>query len=255
MIAGQVDGVEIARDWIFQGEYLRAFCDNSTCTRVRVNFDHRRAGRAEFDAPQLFAGPVRHGYASMVIQSAANDYYLNPDLPKLRAALADYVTRFDDVSGMGFSMGGFAALLLSRALHFSNIWLISPMSPSLPKTPPFLTDLCGELALLDGVQADMRGVVMFDPYFEAGRDRAYAQIVQRLCPKVALLAMPWGGHPATQFLSEALHYSPMLRATFQPHIRAKVLKKVQRRFRTESARYLAGVQDYLEQRADRITER
>ena len=66
--------------------------------------------------------------------------------------------------------------------------------------------------------------------------------------------MPWGGHPATQFLSEALHYSPMLRATFQPNIRAKALKKVQRRFRGDSARYLAGVQDYLDRRAQRPIE-
>ncbi len=260
MIAGEVDGVTIMREWIFQSDRLRAYCDNPTCTRARANFDHRRAGRLEFDEAQLFGGVVRHGYASLVIQSASNDYYLNDDLPELRLAMADYCARFDDVSGIGFSMGGFAALILSKAMNFSNLWLVSPMSPSFPKLPPFDRDMASERALFGrygpeaGVKRGLRGVVMFDPYFELGRDRAYAEFVQTLCPKISLLAMPWGGHPATQFLSEIKQYSPMLRATFQPKIRAKALKRVQRALRLKSKRYCEGLQDYLLARAARPIE-
>lgn len=260
IIAGEVDGVTVAREWIFQSDRLRAYCDNPTCVRARVNFDHRRLGRTEFDEAQLFAGVVRHGYASLVIQSASNDYYLNDDLPDLRRALAEYCARFEDVSGIGFSMGGFAALILSRAMNTSNLWLVSPMSPSFPKLPPFDRDMGAERDVFDrygperGIKRDLRGVVMFDPYFELGRDRAYAEFVQILCPKISLLAMPWGGHPATQFLSEIKQYSPMLRATFQPKIRAKALKRVQRALRLKSERYCSGLQDYLVKRAARPIE-
>ena len=263
MIAGEVDGVTIEREWIFQGQYLRAYCDNPTCNRARVNFDHRRAGRTDFDEPTLLAGAVRHGYASLIVQSAANDYYLNPDLPDMRRALRAYVKRFHDISAMGFSMGGFAALLLSRALNLSYLWLISPMSPNIPKTAPFFPDPAAEVDIfaaygpkrLQGVAPNMRGVVVFDPYFEAGRDRSYAEFVQKLCPKIALLALPWGGHPATQFLSEIQNYSPLLRTTFRPQITAKPMKKVQRKFRLQSDRYREALQDYLRQRADRISEK
>ena len=263
IIAGEVDGVTIEREWIYQGDQLRAYCDNPSCDRARANFDHRRAGRAEFDDPQLLAGPVRHGFASLIVQSSSNDYYLNRELPALRAALRDYVRRFKDVSGMGFSMGGFAALLLSRALNFSNLWLISPMSPTIPKTPPFFPNEAAEQDIfksfgpdtLHGVKRQMRGVVVFDPYFEAGRDRSYAEFVQKLCPKISLLALPWGGHPATQFLNEIQHYSPMLRTTFRPIISAPPMKKVQRKFRMKSDRYLQGMQDYLIQRSNRPSEK
>jgi hypothetical protein len=262
IIAGEVDGVTVYREWIFQSDRLRAYCDNPTSPRARANFDHRRLGRSAFDEAQLFGGVVRHGYASLVIQSASNDYYLNDDLPDLRLALAAYCARFDDVSGIGFSMGGFAALILSKALNFSNLWLVSPMSPSFPKLPPFDRDMDVERAVFDrygpaalgGIKRGLRGVVMFDPYFELGRDRAYSEFVQTLCPKISLLAMPWGGHPSTQFLSEIKHYSPMLRATFQPKIRAKALKKVQRSLRLKSPLYCKGLQEYLETRAARIIE-
>lgn len=261
IIAGEVDGVTITREWIFQSDRLRAYCDNPTAPRGRANFDHRRLGRAEFDEAQLFGGVVRHGYASLVVQSAANDYYLNDDLPDLRLALAQYCQRFDDMSGIGFSMGGFAALILSRAMNFSNLWLVSPMSPSFPKLPPFDRDMAIERAVFDrygdlaGIKGEVRGVVMFDPYFELGRDRAYAEFVQSLCPKISPLAMPWGGHPATQFLSEIKQYGPMLRATFQPKIRAKALKNVQRSLRLKSDRYCKGLREYLLARAARVTER
>lgn len=262
IIAGEVDGITIAREWIFQGQYLRAYCDNPTCPRARARFDHRRLGRSEFDAPELFGGIVRHGYASLVIQSSTNDYYLNPDLPDLRRALSDYCARFDDVSGIGFSMGGFAALLLSQAMNFSNLWLVSPMSPSFPKLPPFDRDMAAERGVfkrfgpedLHGVKRGLRGVVMFDPYYELGRDRAYAEFVQSRCPKISLLAMPWGGHPATAFLSEIKQYSPMLRATFQNRIRPLPLKRVQRLHRLKSELYCKGLQDYLIARSERPIE-
>lgn len=261
MIAGEVDGVEIAREWIFQSPALRAYCDNPNSPRARANFDHRRFGRVDFDEAQLFGGVVRHGYASLVIQSASNDYYLNPDLPDLRQALAAYCARFDDVSGIGFSMGGFAALILSQAMRFSNLWLVSPMSPSFPKLPPFNRDLAAERAVFDrygplaGVKRDLRGVVIYDPTYESGRDRAYATFVQSICPRISLLAMPWGGHPATQFVSEIKQYGPMLRATFKPQIRAKALKAVQRSLRLKSDRYRQGIEEYLAQRAARVIER
>lgn len=262
IIAGEVDGVTVEREWIFQTPRLRAYCDNPSCARARANFDHRRLGRSDFDEAQLFGGVVRHRYASLVVQSASNDYYLNDDLPDLRLALAQYCRRFDDVSGIGFSMGGFAALTFSKAMNFSYLWLVSPMSPSFPKLPPFDRDMALERRVfaqfgpdaLAGVKRGLRGVVMFDPYFELGRDRAYSEFVQSLCPKISLLAMPWGGHPATQFLSEIKQYSPMLRATFQPKIRAKALKRVQRNLRLNSDRYCKGLQDYLLARAARPIE-
>jgi hypothetical protein len=73
IIAGEVDGVTVQREWIFQSDRLRAYCDNPTCARARANFDHRRLGRTEFDEAQLFGGVVRHDYASLVIQSSSND--------------------------------------------------------------------------------------------------------------------------------------------------------------------------------------
>lgn len=261
-IAGEVDGVTVTREWIFQGAHLRAYCDNPTCRRARASFDHRLNGRRNFDPPQLFGGVVRHGFASLVIQSAQNDYYLNPDLPPLRRVLRDYVARFDDVSGIGFSMGGFAALLLSKALKCSHVFLVSPMSPSFPKLPPYLGDMGGELAAFDtmdpqglagaqeltGISRDLRGVVIFDPHYGQRRDMEYARLIQGAAPAIALLAMPWGGHPASVFLSECDRYSHLQRATFVDEITAPPLKAVQRKFRLKSDRYATQLKSYLQNR-------
>ena len=245
---------------VFDGEHVRAVCFNPDADRLRVRFNHRRDGATGFDAPHPQEAAIKAGYANLWVQAAQNDYYVSPDLPALRHALFAFCGRYAAVSAVGFSMGGFGAVLLSRALHLTQVVLVSPQRLGFPKTAPFWSEDRLELAAfhcddgggLDGISPDLHGVVMFDPFAGKGRDRAYARHLGRIAPGLRLLAVPGGGHPATSAIVEAKKFGAFQRATFVPQIEVAGLRAVHRASRTGSERYENMVTKYLSERMARV---
>ena len=244
---------------VFEGAHVRAVCFNADAPKLRVRLSYRRDGAVGFDTPQPQAGAVTAGYANLWVQAAQNDYYISPDLPDLRRALYAFCGRYADVSAVGFSMGGFGAVLLSRALRLTQAVLVSPQQLGFPKTAPFVStdpvELAafsqGDAAHLDGISPDLRGIVLFDPFAGKGRDRAYARHLGRLVPGLRLLALPGGGHPATSAMVEAKQFGAFQRATFVPEIKLADLRAVHQAARGGSERYEKMVLKYLSDRMKR----
>ena len=253
-------GDDVGFETIFAGNHMRALCFNPGGRNLRVRLNHRRKGDAGFDTPEPQTGAIKAGYANIWLQTAENDYYLNPDLPGMRRALFAFCARFDQVSAVGFSMGGFGAVLLSKALHLTQAVLISPQRLGFSKVAPFISDdatecsafSTGDAAELDGVSPNLRGIVLFDPFAGKGRDRTYARHLGRVVPGLRLVALPGGGHPATVMLGEAKKFGAFQRATFVPDIQLADLRAVHRSARAGSERYEKMLTQYL---SGRITRR
>lgn len=244
---------------VFEGSHVRALCFNPGSDKLRVRLSYRRDGAVGFDPAEPQTGAITAGYANLWVQAAQNDYYISPDLPELRRALFAFCARYTDVSAVGFSMGGFGAVLLSRALHLTQAVLISPQRLGFPKTAPFLSDDAVELAAfstddaahLDGISPKLRGIVMFDPFAGKGRDRAYARHLGRIAPGLRLLALPGAGHPATNVMVEAKKFGAFQRATFTPEIDVAAIREVHRASRGRSERYEKMITRYLAGRMGR----
>lgn len=242
---------------VFEGAHVRAVCFNADAARLRVRLSYRRDAEVGFDAAEPQGAAIKAGYANLWVQAAQNDYYISPDLPALRRALHGFCARYRDVSAVGFSMGGFGAVLLSRALHLTQAVLVSPQRLGFPKAAPFASDDAQELACfttddpnadLDGISPDLRGVVMFDPFAGKGRDRAYARHLGRIVPGLRLLALPGAGHPATNVMVEAKKFMQFQQATFVPQIEAADIRAVHRASRSGSERYETMVLKYMSKR-------
>lgn len=251
-----MDGAAVT---VFAGRHSRAFCYNPGAEVLQVRFGHRRDDAAGFEAVPASQAVLRLGYGHLIVQTAQNDYYVNDDLAALRQALYGFCVRYATVNGIGYSMGGFGALLLSRALHLRQVVLVSPQRMGFPATQPFATQLADEMAAfylgddpaLAGIVRGLKGVVLADPFGGRGRDMAYARMVVQMAPKLQLLAMPGAGHPATQMIKEAKLYPRFQRATLAKRIKIEDLRAVHRQSREASPRYQQFLQRYLRKRLDR----
>lgn len=247
-------------EMVFNGRHARAFCHNPASDRLWVRLNARLTATQGFADPVPYAAAVATGYASIWVQTAENDYYINDDLPDLRQALHDYTARFAYVAAIGFSMGGFGALLLSRALRLQQAVLVSPQRRGFPARFPFrsspeveaLAFQQGGDPALDGVLPGLRGVVLFDPISGRGRDRAYAGHLARIAPGLAPLPLPGGGHPATGALHDAKRFGQFQKAILQMPPDPAAIRAIHRSSRRTSPRYQAMLLTYLQQRAARV---
>lgn len=249
-----------AYDTVFDGAHVQAVCFNPDAAHLRVRLNYRRDGPVGFDPPEPQAAAMKAGYANLWLQSAQNDYYVSPDLPDLRAALHAFCARFETVSAVGFSMGGFGAVLLSKALRLTEVVLVSPQRLGFPRTAPFVSDDALERAAfstgdpnsdLDGISPKLRGLVLFDPFSGKGRDRAYARHLGQIVPGLRLLALPGAGHPATNVIVDAKKFGAFQRATFVPQVDPADILALHRDGRAQSERYAKMMTRYLASRVRR----
>ncbi len=198
---------------IFSGQYLRAVAWNvGSAQRLVATFDHYRAGRCGFPELRRSVRFTAPGFGQISITSAANDWFLNPDLKPLRMALRATDWQGAEVVGLGLSMGGYGALMLSRALRLTRVLLVSPQLSILPRLAPFEARWRAEAARVDpdldrvdvSIRAGLRGVVLFDPAMK--RDRRHAWAIHDLAPLIRPVALRFAGHPALQHIKDAGMY-------------------------------------------------
>jgi hypothetical protein len=204
---------------IFDGAHLRADIYGSGKAGLFVSFDHFRPDRAGFPRMAPVQTALALGFRSLVISSAANDWFLNPDLPALRAALAPLADDHAVVRAIGFSMGGYGALLLSNTLRLSFAALWAPQVSIRPRVAPFETRFRREARLIDGVADHLRlhvppnlqGTILHDPLAHPA-ERKHALAIQALAPDMRIAALPFSGHPPTRVALGGAGYQMLLRA-------------------------------------------
>jgi hypothetical protein len=233
---------------IFDGAHLRAMLAGPGPNGLFVNFDNWRKDRAGFPerAPLKIAQAM--GYASLNIATAANDWFLNRDLDPLRRVLAGLAPRYPVVRAMGFSMGGYGALLFSGALRLDYVTLFAPQVSIRAKVAPFERRWRREAGLIDErlddlagiVSPDLKGVAIFDPFY-ARAERLHARAIQALAPGIALAPMPFSRHPPTAVIMANARFRDIQRAAIAGNLTAGDIRQVHRTGRQGSEVYLQGM--------------
>jgi hypothetical protein len=245
---------------IFDGAHLRATLarpgpEHGHRFRAKglfVSFDHWRKDRAGFPAMPPVATATAMGYASLAIASAANDWFLNPDLFALRDVLAQLAAGYLVVRASGFSMGGYGALLFSQALRLDYVAMFAPQVSIRAAVVPFEQRWRAEAGALDpGLAAvadrlvaeargGLRGVVVYDPYY-APAEGLHARAIQAIAPGIALAPMPFSRHPPTAVITAARRYGEVQRAMIEGTLTAVDLRRLHRAERENCPDYINGM--------------
>lgn len=243
---------------LYAGEHVRAVLRNPGREVLIVSFDHWRKTRQGFPAWQPSATVAERGFSELVVVSSRNDWFLSPELAGLRRALDLHCGQYRAVRCLAFSMGGYGALLLSRALHLRRAVLVSPQWSVFPEKPPHDRRFWQDAAMLDAGLGDLtgqlaprlRGVVLFDPA-ESRIDADHAEIIAANAPRIAKLALPFGGHPATQHLVQTGQYRFLRDLALGGKTDPRHYHQLHVAARRTSPGYRAKLQDYLNRRAAR----
>lgn len=228
---------------VFEGAHLRLlWAKNRPGERLFVTFDHWTKGRQGFEAPSGNTLFDKRNWPVLRIQSARNDWFLNPDLEAALDTVAAIAADYDSAVTYGFSMGGYGALRFAAAAGAARVVTISPQFSPAPERTPFEARWWKDRKLCDLRLDDLSHlatpsaptiVAAYDPL--QGPDRLQAELIRKSCHDFFALPLPFGGHPATQTIlqgdrlgafSEALLTGPLDRAALlAPHKRARRLAR------------------------------
>lgn len=247
---------------LYSGEFLRAVGWNlASARRVIVTFDYYRATRSGFPAVRRSSRFTSKGLGQVSISTAANDWFLNPDLKPLRAALRLASEPWPEVIGLGLSMGGYGALMLSRALKMSKVLLISPQLSILPRLAPFEARWRAEAARLDprldrpdlSIREGLRGVTLFDPAMRRDRDHAWA--IAALAPGIRPMALRFSGHPAIQHIVNADCYADLQQIVMGGRIAPSRIRSLHRAAREASPLWQAQLGEWADSQPDALAHK
>lgn len=249
------DGAEV----IFSSDRVRAYVQDAGAKRLVAMFDNFRPSRDGFPEPKTVLFFRSHNYASLHIQTARNDWFLSPDLSDLRAALEQATARYRHRAAMGFSMGGYGALLLARALKLRQALLVSPQISVIPGAVPWDSRFHEQGAVLDPKLDDvatspwegLRGVTLFDPMNKV--DRRHARAIAARFPNMQPVAIPFGGHPASAPLVEAGLFRKIQSAVAGGLISPALFHEMRRAARGRSRSYATNFDIWLKQREARAS--
>lgn len=243
---------------IFAGAHLRATLFAPGQARLAVFFDHLDRQRRGFSGVAASRSFGRRAFSQLVVQTARNDWYLNAELAPLMRALEPVCAEYESVTGIGFSMGGFAALRLSQSLRLSRVLLVSaqvtPFSDRAPFDTRYRRFAAAMLPALDLQREDiapgLQGLALFDP-FHRSKDRDHARAIAALAPGVRPVALPFGGHPATGLIRRAGLWWQLQRLVAEDRLEPAAIVGLRRKARAGSLDYARHLADALERRAAR----
>ena len=212
---------------IFDGETLRATLlphpdPGPRPAPLIVTFDFRQPGKSDFGAPTASAGFRKAGFSQLSIRTRANDWFVNPETPALEARLRSLAHDVGPVHMLGWSMGGYGAFRFAAAMGASRIVAVSPQVSLDPATVPFEWRYPVEARGFDPRLGRIppppgrgpSGMILVDPFIAA--DLAHARALGALFPRVRLLRLAGGGHPASRLLRAAGKAWHIQRAAMQP---------------------------------------
>ncbi len=194
---------------VYKSDRYEIELHNPQHRKLVATFDFWERGKSGFAPSKPTELIAESNMAELRIKTRDNDWFLSDELEDLMRIIAETASRYDEVMNYSGSMGGFGALLFSRATGAAKVFLISPQYSIDRAIVPFETRWETEAAAL-GLQAidpkvfgsrDITGLVIFDPMIEL--DRLQAETVLRAFPGLTALKLPFGGHPAGKALHEA----------------------------------------------------
>lgn len=185
----------------------------------------------------------RLGVDALVVQTARRDWFVSPRSAALAKALDRATEAYTEVTAIGFSMGGYAALLYSAACRARRVLAISPQYSIDPVVAPFDPGRHEKFARI-GLpmprpeargNTDIGGLLLYDPRIAA--DRAHAALIRAAFPRLIAVALPHGGHPVTGPIGEAGGIGRLAEMVIGDRIDPQRVRQMHRVARRTSAAY------------------
>lgn len=237
-----------AAERLFDGDLLRADVFAPGRDRLFVSFRHRIGQPGAFDAPQPVRSFLRDGYSHLHLQARWNDWYVNPETEAFESVLSAFSRGFGTRVSMGFSMGGYAALRFAQALRLDRAVVISPQVSIAREVVPFDRRYRAEARGFDPVKGDlarrstaMHGAILIDPFKR--RDLLHAQRIAALFPRMQIVRLGCGGHPATRALRQGGRFDWLKRELAQGLEDPARIGRMHRRVRRRSESYWRHLSD------------
>ena len=243
---------------LFDGASLRVIGCSVERPHLFVTFDHWRRERASFPDYSPSNTALNHGYGHIYIQTAKNDWFLNQDTVRLRGFLTELCQGKESCS-VGFSMGGYGALLFANALRLRRVLLLSPQYSIMQSKAPYESGYQQEAALLDPTLDHLeplddgprlQGIIAYDPR-QAPQDRLHAEHIRTLHPDLKPVALPFGGHTALKHMEGTGVTHEIMRAFIEDDLSVGALRGVHGLIGRNSSRYKQRLKTYLDQRRSR----
>lgn len=205
---------------VFSGKKVRATAFLNVNRDLIVTFDHFSQDKATF---RKFSGSTyysRLGFSHLHFENLKNDWFLNCEALLAFKKASKIARTAPSCFGIGFSMGGYGAMLSSLAIRYDSLVLVSPHS-ALPlfnraldtrfERPWWLPIFIPLDRILQRRSAQAPSAsILFDPLIEI--DRLQSQHFERMLGSATTVPLPGGGHPATYQLSSKGHRDKVLRA-------------------------------------------
>lgn len=228
---------------VFDGNLLRATLFAGDTAQLIVTLDFRMPGKADFSAPHHSTSFARMRYAQLSIKTRSNDWFVNAETAALEQELARVAAHYDSVHMLGFSMGGYGAFRFAKALRARSVVAISPQVSIHPDVVPFDRRYRAEAQGFDPRLGDLagradpglQGLVIIDPFI--ANDLRHALMLQSLWPRLQIVRLGFGGHPAIRVLREAHKSWTLHREATALKASPKLILQGHRNGRRQSAGY------------------
>ncbi|MGG5823349.1 hypothetical protein [Falsiroseomonas sp. HW251] len=150
----------------------------------------------------------RAGLPAIHLTASWNHWFIVDEMRRALPGLCAAAAPFRHRVAYGQSLGAYAALRHSAALGVTRVVAISPRFSMLPEKVPFDTRSRPELPRLDPAGDDLPGGLSRDATLlvvaeTVGMDARHLALIRAACGgRARVLALPFGGHPATLHLRQ-----------------------------------------------------
>lgn len=239
---------------VYESDDLQILCHNPQAQNAVVVFDHRHPRDGNFAVIRPSNKIINAEFSYITVASRRNDWFLSPSLIDCQDQINSYTERYARVVGFGSSMGGYGVLALSRAFRFKQVLIVSPQVTVFPDQPPFDTRFADHAKNLDPTfetlakspRKGLGGVIVYDP--NVAQDRAHADLITTLFPRLKRVPMSFAGHPALRLVSQANSFHRIQDELISNHISAFRLRQLHKLVRQTSPEYRRALNTYLETR-------
>ena len=228
---------------VYQSERYEIDLHNPHHPNLVVTFDYWERGKTGLAPSRPLPFIAVSSRAELRIRTRDNDWFLSDELEALMQAVSETAGRYAHVINYGSSMGGFGALLFSKASRARAVYIISPQYSIDRTLVPFEKRWAEEAAALSRQAVrpetfgspDIGGIMVFDPTFAL--DRLQADLIERAFPRITPLKLSFAGHPAVLDLWQAGVIGTMGRDIVKGTATAQSIRALQKSVCRDSGRY------------------
>lgn len=207
--------------YLFRGKKLRVSVRGPRTGKLMVTYDYwskHKPGYGKLNPRSRYAD---RGFTHLHLHCRQNDWFLNRETEAAMEVIEDWTEGFETAASIGFSMGGYGAMLVSRVVDFDRVLLVSPhitfsehQYPHETRFPSHMGNLGRALKLNEGVvsgppaRADV--AVIYDSRVTG--DLYHAETAASRFGRSEMVDLPGGGHPATTALTRSGGFNHVLDA-------------------------------------------